>query len=210
MSKRRTPLTGEEHRHELLWQRLDGPGLDHCQTHINDYGASLYGSIIMTVANEPATLTYGIECDHNWHTNDLFLSATRASTPNVRRLHLSSEGDGRWSQVIRSPTQIAKRPLRQFEGLFDVDLAFSPVTNALPIQRLGLNIGESAEVTAIWIEPEAFALSSLQQRYTRLGQSTYRYESLTHDFTVELDVDNFGLVRSYPGLWQRIADGRPR
>jgi uncharacterized protein len=44
----------------------------------------------------------------------------------------------------------------------------------------------------------------LSQRYTRVAQNTYRYESNT-GFSAEIVVDDLGLVTDYPGGWERSA-----
>jgi hypothetical protein len=49
----------------------------------------------------------------------------------------------------------------------------------------------------------------LQQRYTRLAERRYRYESLESGFAAILDVDEDGLVLTYEGLWERVGDGAP-
>jgi hypothetical protein len=41
------------------------------------------------------------------------------------------------------------------------------------------------------------------QRYTRLGPSSYRFDSLDSDFTAELTVDDDSIVVTYPELFER-------
>jgi uncharacterized protein len=43
------------------------------------------------------------------------------------------------------------------------------------------------------------------QRYTRLAERVYLYESLTSDFKAQLTVDDLGLVVEYQGVWERPA-----
>jgi len=40
---------------------------------------------------------------------------------------------------------------------------------------------------------------------TRLAKNTHRYESDT-GFSAEMGVDDLGLVTTYPGGWERIAE----
>jgi hypothetical protein len=42
------------------------------------------------------------------------------------------------------------------------------------------------------------------QRYTRLAEDLYRYESLDSDFTRDITVDASGFVVEYPGLFERV------
>ena len=66
--------------------------------------------------------------------------------------------------------------LSALHGLVDVDLGFSPVTNTLPIRRLDPAIGEAVVVTAAWVVSRA-TIEPLPQRYIRLAERRYRYES---------------------------------
>jgi uncharacterized protein len=43
------------------------------------------------------------------------------------------------------------------------------------------------------------------QRYTRLGLRAYLFEVVGGDFSAELEIDEFGLVVTYPGLAKRVA-----
>lgn len=91
-------------------------------------------------------------------------------------------------------------------GCIDLDLAFSPSTNLLPIRRLGLDIGEAAEARAAWLRVPDFTLEPLAQVYRRLDVATYRYQSAGGRFVTELQVNAAGLVTRYPQLWEAEAD----
>jgi len=87
-------------------------------------------------------------------------------------------------------------------GCLDIDLAFSPSTNLLPIRRLKLRPGEAAEVRAAWLRFPEFVLEPLEQMYRRLDAWTYRYESGGGAFVATLRTNTAGFVTSYPGLWE--------
>lgn len=88
------------------------------------------------------------------------------------------------------------------EGCLDLDLNFSPSTNLLPIRRLALAAGQEADVRAAWLRFPMFVLEPLEQRYCRLDDSVYRYESAGGRFVAELQVNEAGFVMHYPNLWQ--------
>jgi uncharacterized protein len=87
-------------------------------------------------------------------------------------------------------------------GCLDVDLSFTPATNFLAIRRLGLAIGQAADVTAAWLRFPELTLEPLAQRYARQGERHYRYESDGGNFVADLAVDEMGFVTQYPQLWQ--------
>ena len=113
-----------------------------------------------------------------------------------RRLTLDRTTRGAWAVDGRSRPDLA--------GAFEIDLAVSPFTNTLPIRRLGLAVGESADITTAYVDFPSLEVLADPQRYTRLAATTYRYESRDTDFTREIMVDDDGLVLDYPGLFVRL------
>jgi hypothetical protein len=85
----------------------------------------------------------------------------------------------------------------------DVDLSFTPATNTLPIRRLGLEIGDEAEIRVAWLVWPELTVRPVRQRYARIARDRYRYTQ--DDFEAVLTVDEEGLVLEYEGLWRAIA-----
>jgi uncharacterized protein len=86
-----------------------------------------------------------------------------------------------------------------------VDIAISPLSNTLPIRRLELAVGESAEITTAYVAVPDLTVVTDPQRYTRLADHEYRYESRDSNFKRVITVDEHGLVVTYPGLFVRSA-----
>jgi hypothetical protein len=108
---------------------------------------------------------------------------------------------------LGSGWQLAGRECRAVGGCLDIDLAFSPSTNLLPIRRLNLRPGEAAEVRAAWLRFSELVLEPLDQVYHRIDQSSYRYESGGGAFVAILRTNAAGFVTSYPGLWEAVHSG---
>jgi hypothetical protein len=135
---------------------------------------------------------YCVSCDDEWRTRYVFL----ADAASGRTLELTATGRGHWATGDG-------RGLPELRGAIDVDISATPFTNTLPIRRLELALGESAEIlTAFVVVPELRIMPD-PQRYTRIGPRTYRFESLDTDFTRDITVDDEGLVLEYPGLFSR-------
>lgn len=86
----------------------------------------------------------------------------------------------------------------------DLDLAISPFTNTLPIRRLDLAIGEEGDATVAFVSFPDLEVDLDAQRYTRLDEDLYLFESLDSDFSREITVDLDGFVVDYPGLFERL------
>ncbi|KIH96780.1 glycolipid-binding family protein [Streptomonospora alba] len=122
------------------------------------------------------------------------LSAGGASAVELARLA------GGWS--------VDGQRVPELDGCVDVDVAATPLTNTLPIRRLGLGPGEYRDVSAVWIDVPSLRVRRLGQRYTRLypaeGRERYEYRD-SADGAFVFSVDRDGLVVDYEGLAVRMA-----
>ena len=87
----------------------------------------------------------------------------------------------------------------------DCDLAWSPLTNSMPVLRHGLlTRGGPIDFVMAWVSVPDLSVHMSAQRYTfvrREGDhSIVRYESASRDFVADLVFDSDGLVISYPGI----------
>jgi hypothetical protein len=177
-----------------VWKRLDTPGLEWCRFD----GAGIRGSLLVALEGPTRFVTYEIRRDPRWHTRRATVQMEDWS--GRRRLVLRVDARGRWFA--------GRRELDWARGLIDVDLGVTPSTNTLPIRRLRLAVGDSAELTAVWVRFPSLEVRPLAQRYTRLDSSIYRYQSLVDGkvrFSARISVDRGGAVRRYAGLFQRLG-----
>jgi hypothetical protein len=89
-------------------------------------------------------------------------------------------------------------------GCVDVDLGISPCTNTLPIRRLNLAIGGQGMTRAAWILFPDLTVQPDEQRYTRIGERIYLYQSDTARRHIE--VDDVGLTVRYEDGWDLVAE----
>ena len=176
-----------------VWKRHDIPGHEACRVIQLADSWRLVGTAVLLYQNEPCSLSYQIDCDVKWVTRSAMVNGwLDDQTIDVRVVH---DGNGGW--------QLNQHNCEVVAGCVDVDLNFSPSTNLLPIRRLNLAIGTSAQVQAAWLRFPGFDLEPLEQSYTRLDQNLYCYESAGGRFVAELTVDEGGLVVDYGKFWTR-------
>ena len=85
------------------------------------------------------------------------------------------------------------------------DLGITPATNALPINRLRIPVGESRKMRAAWVQFPQFTGEAAQQSYERLALTRYRCRSISNGFAATIEVDDSGLPIDYSGIWRRVA-----
>ncbi len=138
-------------------------------------------------------IEYAIDCGPDWLTRTVEVDLERDGEINTLRLDAQA---GVWRSDGGGEIEAVR-------GAIDADVSFSPSTNTLPIRRLDLAVGASADVVAAWVRVPGLEVERLEQRYTRIGGRRYRYESRGGSFVREIDVDEEGLVEDYPGIWKR-------
>jgi hypothetical protein len=113
------------------------------------------------------------------------------------------EGDGRGGWLVDGA------PSPDLEGCLDVDLEASAFTNAFPVRRLALGVGERAEAPAAWVRAPDLGVERLEQTYERVpdeaGRMRFRYAAPDLGFAATLSFDADGLVLDYPGIAARVA-----
>jgi uncharacterized protein len=179
----------------ILWHRLDKSGHEVATIARRPEGWLLEGVAVFAENGSPIRLDYDIRCDGLWTTRRCGLRGAIGGRP--LRLDIERESSGVWS--------VDGVEIAELRGCVDVDLGFSPVTNLLPIRRLGLAVGAHASVRAAWVRFPELTLEVLEQTYSRLSRDRYLYESAGGAFRRELTVDDFGCVTDYPGLWHAEA-----
>lgn len=115
--------------------------------------------------------------------------------------------DGRRFRLERMATGVwtlGQQELTEFTGCTDIDISATPFTNTLPLRRLGLKVGQAADIEVVWVGLPEFILRRTAQRYTRLSPFVYRYENLNSGYSNEVTLDADGLVRSYPHAFDRV------
>jgi uncharacterized protein len=144
-------------------------------------------------------IRYALTVDAGWATRSAHIVGRSAVGVNEVRV----EGDGVggwWVDGTRAP---------HLDGCLDVDLEASAFTNALPVHRLALEVGQQADAPAAYVRALDLRVERLGQSYRRLEDdgehSHYDYVSPAFDFRAELVYDEFGLVLDYPGIAVRVA-----
>lgn len=193
-----------------LWRQLDEPGFDICRLKSFDQGFLIHGRILTLLNADPAEVHYAVHCGPDWTTRHANVTILEASS--ARHLQMRRHEAGGWFQM-RFTEREGERPERALDetridgldGIRDIDLSATPATNTLAIRRLALDIGESRDADAVWVLFPELTIERLPQRYTRIDERRYRYESQGGAFVAVLEVDDAGLIVRYGDLWERVT-----
>jgi uncharacterized protein len=179
----------------VAWQGLEPfPSLEVCRLSRLARGLlSLEGTVAHSADDRLALISYTVITDTGWRTGEVHVHLTTREQQRSLVIEFDEDVNKIWVDLKDQP---------DLHGCIDADLEFSPCTNTLPIRRLGLGIGESADVRAAWVRFPGLRVEPLDQVYTRTGERAYRYRS--GSFEAELEVDDEGLVIDYPGIWRRL------
>ena len=174
----------------ILWHRLDqarSGGHDGCLLSKTGDGWSLKGQAVFTQEGGSCGLSYEIDCDARWLTR-------AARVAGFLHYQLDRFGDSDWTLNGKRQTQVA--------GLIDLDLAFTPATNLLPIRRFDLRPGVQISAPATYLAFPELRLERLDQTYRHLDDTRYAYAAPKFGYDQVLKVAPSGFVVDYPGLWK--------
>jgi uncharacterized protein len=175
----------------LFWKSIQEGSLEHFSlSRTSDY--YVLEGIVLRSYDKPTRVHYKIITSSSWLTQSVEVLMIGAEYKSLR---LEVTANQEWF--------LDGKRLEAFTGLVDIDLGITPSTNTLPIRRLNLEVGEQAELTAVWIRFPELTIEPLPQRYTRLAANTYRYENADGSFSANLTVDDLGIVETYGDLWIR-------
>jgi hypothetical protein len=176
---------------QIVWRGIYYNTIEYLHLQ-SDTAYHIQGYITGLVEDRPLHVDYHITADLNWETTAVVI---RAHDHIQKELQFSREND-QWHDKLGTVHEI-------FSPCVDIDISLTPFTNTLAVNRLRLGNGESQEITVLYFDLPAMDVKPMKQRYTRLAERLYRYESLYSGFKAELEVDGDGLVLDYPEIWSR-------
>jgi hypothetical protein len=175
----------------VLWQDVETGALDRCRLDTGPSGLRLAGTVLTAAHGTPLDVRYLVEAGPDGRTRRVELALDGGST---YRALLADGGGWRWEDGPE---------LAEVAGAGDVDLTVTPATNTLPIRRLGLDVGQAADLVVAWVQFPGLEVIRSEQRYQRLAADRWHFS--TGDFSAELLVDPDGLVLHYGGLFRSLA-----
>jgi hypothetical protein len=165
----------------------------------------------------PYRLDYRLETAPGFGTARLRVVARGAGWR--RELVLARPREGPWTIAAQAAGAVGLPPPggdpAAVAGAVDCDLGLSPLTNTLPVLRLGLlGGGRPHDLPVAWVSVPDLAVRPYAQRYTprgadARGHPVVRYEDADGGFAADLTFDADGYVLHYPGLARRLG-GRER
>ncbi|GAA4543647.1 putative glycolipid-binding domain-containing protein [Pseudonocardia xishanensis] len=192
----------------LTWQADGRPGLEGVRVHFGPgpLGFRALGRIVRPDPAGDFTASYNLVVREDGKL--VRLSLTTATTAAERHLTIQRTDDGFWLLDDGSGSERA-----DFDGAADVDLAFSPLFNSLPLRRLAAHRESvDVELPVVFVSLPDLEVSTAMQRYATVragdGDVPAQVGFSSGGFEAELEVDVDGFVISYPGIAALLSSER--
>ena len=157
-------------------------------------GVRLDGHVTVVEEGVPCAMRYSIRVDRGWTMQWAQVIARSGSDWYERQIQRTGDGELTVDGVA----------VPELQGLVDVDFEGSAVTNALPVNRTKLDVGEAADAPAAYVRLPDLRVVRLDQTYRRIeddgDRRRYEYEAPEFDTRCVLVYDAAGLVLDYPGI----------
>ena len=179
----------------ITWKGLYYTSIEHCFISMEEKLIDIRSSIIGHLDNVIYKVEYSIRADKNWET--IFFHINSEINNVSTKIQGQKTENGQW--VINGDYR------EDLDLCTDIDISISPLTNSLPINRLHLKNGEETQINVLYIDVLKQQIIGVEQKYTRLTDTKYRYENIPNDFEAIIQVDHDGFVITYPTLFERTV-----
>ena len=194
----------------VTWRSDDGRGIEGTRLLVGPTGLRALGRLVHAGSgadDPPFTASYRLVTDPDGTLRRL--AVTSATARRERHLTLNRTDDGFW--LLDTGSGGGRT---EFDGAVDVDLAYSPMFNTLPIRRLGLHRGPGDHLLkVVFVDLPELTAEVVEQRYravSPLGEGERPEEAVVgfawDAFTADITVDGDAVVTSYPGVASRLPD----
>ena len=154
-------------RHETSREGFEVAYLD-----AREDGIRIAGEAALVLDGAPLAVAYAIELDPSWRTRRAHVRGR--SPAGERETLIEADGAGAWRvDGVAAP---------QLDGILDVDLEASAVTNTLPVHRLELAPGVERDAPAAWVRAHDVSVERLEQTYTRVDAHHLDYAAVELGF----------------------------
>ena len=184
--------------HSATWTTWDSSATEQLTLRWENEGWTATGEV------ERENVQYVLRLSATWQVQQ-FLLFRDLDEPD---LWLATDGSARWGEM-NGAHRI------ELDGCYDIALSITPFTDTLPMRRLPLHVGDSADLAVAHVDIETLGIVRQRRRYERVGERTWNVEQFgTGDGesevtqstrSVSFEVDEFGLTLDYPERFRRIA-----
>lgn len=190
--------------HLYVWTGIDDPSRKGvAQVDFGDDGMRAAGSSITSSYETSWTLDVGPD----WKTRRIVVTATGRTWSRYLALNRSESGAWLSETAARGEADLPAPGIAEDadlgEAAVDCDLGQCPLTNVMPIRRLGLQqkVVPDTPLVMAWIDVPSLRVIRSDQVYgSRPTAGKVRYTSYSRDFSAEITVDSHGIVLDYPDL----------
>lgn len=179
--------------HHICWQGLDNKTIEDCRVEKMISGYTIQSFLNGNADEKDVDVSYVIKLNNNWQVLSFSIDGKIAGDYFSA---VMQNDNGKW-------TDASGKPFPEFDGMCFIDITLTPFTNTLPVNSLGLTVGESAEIDLIYIDVVERKIYTDHQKYTRISDFRYKFENDGGNFTAEIEFDRNGFVMHYPNLFSR-------
>jgi hypothetical protein len=178
--------------HAVRWSTWNGEHHDTVSIRWENEGFTISG------ASTREAVEYVLRVSPTWQVRQ-FILFRDLEEPD---LWLATDGAGRWGEMNGAHRT-------ELDGCYDIHLGCTPFTATLPIRRLPLLDGHTAELPVVQIDTDTLEVEPITVRYTRIDALHWRIEHPASgqqaEIDVEVEVDEHGVVVDYPGEFRRSS-----
>ncbi|WP_074852119.1 putative glycolipid-binding domain-containing protein [Gordonia westfalica] len=194
----RSSAATDEFKTVLTWRGEDTDRLEQVRLVVSGARLKAYGRIIAAATDdhEAFSASYELQTTDTGVTKRLTVHLIRED--GETQFGITRDNEGTW--LVRRPDGEVIQS--DFEGAEDVDLALSPMFNALPLRRRRLAPADgTVDVPVMYVYLPSGEMKPATMSYTATADGIDLVSPLA---TTTITLDDNGFVTDYPGLARRV------
>jgi uncharacterized protein len=189
-------------KEHLVWEWAERIGLEHLQLTISPDGIKAEGLVVADLGGTALRFRHSVFLEPDWRMRQLLVFVV--------------DGSGQKSITVRKARRggwdVDGLPRPDLDECSGFDIAGTPFLKTHLIDALGLEEGESREISVAHVDNRRLKVSPVTQRWLRLNSTNpdiSEYRCVAMGETSELKVDHRAIVLFSLRRWRLVAGTKP-
>lgn len=174
----------------IIWKGIKYDSKEYLKIFIENEFHQIESSIIGVFEDKKYFVQYKVTANSDWTVKYFEI---KSEINDEVKLLSGQNNSGKWL--------INNHANNEFDGFCFIDISLTPFTNTFPINSLNFDDKKDHNIKVIYIDVLNNEIKPVAQNYSKVSVQKFLYKNSDNTFQAELEINEEGLVLSYPNLF---------